>query len=326
MNTHTKKNVGTGSEEMFERPVVLRSGDCIGLIAPSSPFEGDAAKAGIRFLEAKGFRVRHLSGFFNRRKGFLAGEDEQRAEEVRLMFEDPEVKAIFVVRGGYGALRILERLDPEVVTSNPKIFMGYSDVTCLLLFLLEACGLVCFHGPLVNEMGSLTALTERYLLRILTEPEPLGTVPLVDSKWIHKGVAKGRLIGGNLSTLCSTLGTPWEVRTEDRILFLEDRGEKPYRIDRMLVQLKQAGKLSSIRGLLFGSMITERHARYGSGDEAVMNEVLFENTKDLGVPVLCGLPVGHGKENIPLPMGVLAELNGEKNRFAVLEAAGKPGG
>ena len=314
------------SEGIIEKPAVLKNGDCIGLIAPSSPFEEDAPKAGIRFLESQGFRVRYLPGMFNRRKGFLAGEDEQRAEEVRLMFDDPDVKAIFVARGGYGALRILDKLDPEAMGRNPKIFMGYSDVTCLLLFLLDRCRFVCFHGPFVNEMGSLSALTESCLLRILTRPESFGPLPLSGSTWIRTGVTRGTLVGGNLSTLCSTLGTPWEVKTEGRILFLEDRGEKPYRIDRMLVQLRQAGKLSSVAGLLFGDMLPGNDAQGRAADKDRMNEVLFENTKDLGVPVLSGLPVGHGEDNIPLPLGVLAELNGKENRFSILEAAGKQSG
>ncbi len=310
--------------ETFEKPRALCPGDRIGLVAPSSPFSEEALRAGIRFLEAQGFRVHYLSDLFARRKGFLAGEDTQRSEEIQYMFEDPEIRAVFVVRGGYGALRIMDRLDPEIIKRNPKIFLGYSDATCLLSFLLERCGLVCFHGPLVVEMGSLSEATEQALLRILTATEPLGDLPLEGAKWIHEGQATGRLVGGNLSVLCSTLGTPWEVETEGRILLLEDRGEKPYRVDRMLVQLRQSKKLTHAAGVLFGDLLAGALEQDASWDKKAMEEVLYENTRDLGIPVIYGLPIGHGKTNIPLPLGALAELNGKENRFSIVESAVTP--
>jgi muramoyltetrapeptide carboxypeptidase len=311
-------------EAPLVKPPVLRRGDCVGLVAPSSPFQQDALKAGIRFLEDEGFLVRHLPDLLVRRKGFLAGGDHERAYELQKMFEDPEVGAVFAVRGGYGAQRILDKLDGALIRSSPKIFLGYSDATCLLTFFLQTARLVCFHGPFANEMGSLSDVTRDCLLRLLTRPEPLGQMPLGEIRWIRKGLARGPIVGGNLSLLCSTLGTAWELETNGRILLLEDRGEKPYQVDRMLVQLKQAGKLSSIAGLLFGEFKgDETDEREGGGEEA-MEEVLRENARGLSVPVACGLPLGHGQHNVPLPLGVLAEIDGSKGRVSVLETAVRP--
>ncbi len=305
----------------YQKPRALKPGDWVGLVAPSSPFPYEPFNSGIKFLQDQGFRVRYLPDLPSRKKGFLAGEDQQRAEELQLMFQDPEVKAILVVRGGYGAQRILDKLDPKIIQQNPKIFWGYSDATCLLSYFLDVCNLICFHGPVLNELGDLSDRTKRFFLNSLTLSEPLGTIPLENAKWIEKGQAKAPLIGGNLSLLCSSLGTPWEIKTSGRILFLEDWGEKPYKIDRMLVQLRQAGKLSSLAGLLFGDFQENKDGSNHIQDSDAIDEVLFENSRDLGVPVVCGLPVGHGKDNIPLPVGVLGELDGQEGRFAILEAA-----
>lgn len=310
-----------GSEDVLLKPPVMKKGDSVGLIAPSSPFEQDAVEAGIRFLRGEGFLVRHLPDLLARRKGFLAGGDQERAAEVEKMFEDPKVKAIFAVRGGYGAQRILDKLDASLIRKHPKIFVGYSDATCLLTFLLQAARMVCFHGPLVNEMGSFSDMTQRFLLRLLTEADPLGPIPARNLGWIRKGLVRAPIVGGNLSLLCSTLGTPWELETKGQILVLEERGERPYRVDRMLVQLRQAGKLSSIAGLLLGEFLGEQPGELEGNEKKAMDEVLCENTKDLGVPVVCGLPLGHGEHNVPLPLGVLAEINGRQGRVSIIEPA-----
>jgi len=310
-----------GSEEVLVKPPLLRKGDCVGLIAPSSPFRQDALDAGIRFLKNEGFRVKQQPDLLERRKGFLAGGDRDRADEIDRMFEDPEVNAVFVVRGGYGAQRILDRLDAGRIRRHPKIFLGYSDATCLLTFLLQTVRMVCFHGPLVNEMGFLSDVTRSFLLRLLTRAEPLGPIPVGDIRWIRKGYVRAPIVGGNLSLLCSTLGTPWELEPAGKILFLEDRGEKPYRVDRMLVQLRQAGKLSSIAGLLLGEFLGAQPGEQEGREKKAMDEVLEGNTKDLGIPVACGLPLGHGRDNVPLPLGIPAEMDGGEGRVSILEPA-----
>lgn len=311
-------------EDELLKPPVLSRGDCVGLVAPSSPFLQDALESGIRFLRKEGFRVRHLPDLMSRKKGFLAGADDERAREIQEMFEDPEVRAVFAVRGGYGAQRILDRLDAASIRRHPKIFLGYSDATCLLTFFLQAARLVCFHGPFVNEMGSLSDVTRRWLIQVLTTAEALGPMPVGKLRWVRKGLARGPIVGGNLSLLCSTLGTAWELETAGRILFLEDRGEKPYRVDRMLVQLKQAGKFSSIAGLLFGEFQGNEAVGIEDRDRDAMDEVLTENTRDLCVPVAHGLPLGHGRHNVPLPLGVVAEIDGTEERVSILEPALRP--
>jgi muramoyltetrapeptide carboxypeptidase len=311
-------------EDPLVKPPVLRKGDCVGLVAPSSPFQQDTLEAGVHFLQEQGFVVRHLPDLLSRKRGFLAGGDDERADEIRKMFEDPEVQAVFAVRGGYGAQRILDRLDADLMRKSPKIFLGYSDATCLLTFLHQKARLVCFHGPLVNEMGFLSEVTRTFLVRLLTCAEPLGPLPFGDLRWIRKDLARGPIVGGNLSLLCSTLGTAWELETDGRILFLEDRGEKPYRVDRMLLQLRQAGKLSSLAGLLFGEFQVDSNEEPQVSDKKAMDEVLHENTRGLGVPVACGLPLGHGKHNVPVPLGVLAEVSGAEGRVSILESAVGP--
>jgi muramoyltetrapeptide carboxypeptidase len=306
------------------KPPALKRGDLVAVVAPSSPSEQGRLLAGIRHLQAKRFRVRYLPDLLHRRRRFLAGDDEERAEELRLMFEDPEVRAIFVARGGYGAQRLLDRLDPQVIRRNAKIFLGYSDVTALLFFMVERCGLVCFHGPLVTEMSTLSPWTERVLFRALTSPEPAREVPLARSGWIRKGIARGKLVGGNLSTLCATLGTPHEPDTSGKILFLEDRGEKPYRIDRMLVQLKQSGKLAGAAAVLLGDLIPGATAEEADRDDTILREVLFDNLRDLGVPVASGLPAGHGRRNLTLPLGVSVEVDAGRNRLVFLESGVNP--
>jgi len=294
------------------------------MVAPSSPFTESFLSRGVAFLESHGFRVCQLPGIGDRKHAFLAGDDHRRANELMRMFLDPDVDALFAVRGGYGAQRILDLLDPEAIAAHPKIFLGYSDASLLIHFLVDRCGIVCFHGPLATEMGSVTPRTERFLLRALCDPEPMGPYPLDDPMWIRPGVAQGRLIGGNLSVLCATLGTPWEVRTGGRILFLEDCGEKPYRIDRMLVQMKQAGKLSGVAGIVFGDMISRRGEACPPGEREAIFEVLQDHTRGLGVPVLCGLPAGHGPENLTLPMGVRAVIGQGGDAFSLQEGALSP--
>lgn len=308
----------------LQKPRALGRGSRIALVAPSSPFSEAFLRRGIRFLEGHGFCVCHEPRVKKATRDFLAGSDRQRAKELMDRFEDPGVDALFAVRGGYGAQRLLGLLDPERIARNPKLFLGYSDATVLIQFFVNRCGLACLHGPLATEMGTLSGLTGRFLLRALTESAPLGIYPLRDVRWIRKGRASGPLTGGNLTVLCAGLGTPWEAATEGCVLFLEDSGEKPYRIDRMLVQLRQAGKLSGVAAIVFGDVLTARDRVSPSLDGEAVFQVLYDNTRDLGVPVLCGLPAGHGPENLTLPMGVRAEVGGRGGTFALLEAALAP--
>jgi muramoyltetrapeptide carboxypeptidase len=257
---------------------------------------------------------------------YLAGEDIERAGALMEMFMNPEVRVIMAARGGYGSQRILSKLDPELIHSHPKIFVGYSDVTFILLYLLDHCGIVPFHGPMVVEMGDMSGDKEEGLFKALSQAEPLGKIPLRNPVWIKRGFAQGALVGGNLTVICSTLGTPWEIRTEGRILFLEDCGEKPYQIDRMLNQLQLAGKLAAANGLAFGDIVEKGNNGEVSTNPAYEKEVmeiLKDITRDFPGPVLWGLPVGHGSYNITLPLGVEAILDAEQSTLTVSESAVK---
>jgi len=316
------------TERPLLRPRPLGPGDLVGLVAPSSPFPRESLERGIGFLEAHGFRVRVVPEIFESHRGFLAGRDSQRARVLMEMFADPEVRAVMAIRGGYGSLRLLERLEAEGIRKGPKIFLGYSDATAILLYLLDHCGIVSFHGPLVVEMGGpAPSVTEQWLLQALTRTEPLGTVPLEEPVWIRKGCAAGPVVGGNMSVVCSSLGTPWEINTEGRLFFLEECYERPYRIDRMLTQLRLAGKLECAAGIMFGHILPAAWspAESGPADRDTytweVREAIEEATRGFAGPVLVGLPVGHSGVNITLPLGVEGVLDSDQGLFALTEPA-----
>lgn len=315
------------TERPLLRPRPLEPGDLVGLVAPSSPFPRESLERGIRYLEAQGFRVRVVPGIFESHRGYLAGRDSQRAQLLMEMFADPEVRAVMAIRGGYGSQRLLEMLEAENIRKNPKIFLGYSDATAILLYLLDHCGIVPFHGPLVVEMGqSAPSATQWWLLKALTRTEPLGTVPLEEPVWLRKGCATGPVVGGNMSVVCSSLGTPWEINTEGRLFFLEDWGERRYRIDRMLTQLRLAGKLDRAAGLMFGHLLPAALSpESGPADRETytreVREIIEDATRGFGGPVLVGLPVGHSGINITLPLGVEGVLDSDQGLFALTEPA-----
>ena len=302
----------------------LVQGDLIGVVAPSSPFSKDAFEKGIQYLQAKGFRVHAPPAIFNSHRIFLAGSDTDRAGALMDMFVNPEVRAIMAVRGGYGSQRILQKLDARQIRNHPKIFLGYSDITFLLLYLLDSCGIIPFHGPMLIEIGDMAQGTEEQLFMALTREKPLGRIPLRNAVWIKQRRAKGALVGGNLTAICTTLGTPWEIKTKGRLLFLEECGEKPYKIDRMLNQLKIAGTLSAAKGLIFGDILEkdkDGNASTRHSYEKEVLEIVKDVTGDFQGPVLLGLPVGHGGHNITLPLGVEALLDGEQGDLTVTEPA-----
>jgi muramoyltetrapeptide carboxypeptidase len=254
-------------------------------------------------------------------------------------FADPETTAVWCARGGYGVVRILSRIDFEIVRSNPKVFVGFSDITTLHLTMQNRCGLVTFHGPnLQDGFGApedMTATTQAALWRaVLAEEQPvaqqgyafdlrnsyaadLRNSYAADLKASSRGIATGRLTGGNLSVLCGLMGTPYEIETAGRILFLEDVDEPPYRVDRFLSQLSLAGKLQNAAGILLGRFSFDDNP---PPDAPSLLEALFqEYLAPLGIPVLAGFPAGHIKENWTLPMNALVELNADAGSVSVLE-------
>ncbi|MCI0526833.1 MAG: LD-carboxypeptidase, partial [Nitrospira sp.] len=244
--------------------------------------------------------------------------DQRRGEEVSRMFADPDVQGIFCARGGYGSARTLRYVDEEMIEKNPKVFLGYSDITSFLLYGYTRCSLVTFHGPMVtiDLYKPMTHRTRVSLLNVLTQPRPLQD--RVDLKILKGGFAEGILLGGCLSILIHSLGTCYEPDFRGKILFLEDVDEPPYRIDRMLTHLKNAGKLQRAAAIVFGEMI-RCHPSPENG--YLLEEVISEVLQDLNVPILLGFPSGHTSEDsLTLPMGVKARVDGDQGQLIILEA------
>jgi muramoyltetrapeptide carboxypeptidase len=304
------------------KPRALQPGDTVGIVAPGSNIKRELLEAGCAQLKALGYKPFYFDSIFEHDL-YFAGSVERRARELEEMFSRPEVRAILCARGGYGANYLLGLLDRLEIERHPKIFCGYSDVTTLLTFFADAAGFVTFHGPMITKdfaredgldlaswNAALTGLSEWTL--------DLG--PEAGVKALVEGSTEGTLYGGCLSLLVASLGTPYEIQTADTILFLEDVGEKPYRIDRMLMHLKLAGKLADVRGIIFGEMLD---CVQNDDQGYALEEVILRIVGDLGVPVAYGLRSGHvSRQNITLPIGVRASLNvGREVSLKFLEAA-----
>ncbi|QDR82399.1 S66 peptidase family protein [Sporomusa termitida] len=306
------------------KPRRLRPGATLGVIAPAGPGNQEQTAAGIAWLEQAGFRIKPGTTV-SQELGYLAGPDALRAADLQAMFADPAVDGIICLRGGYGTMRLLELLDYDLIRQNPKVFVGYSDITALHTSIGQRAGLITFHGPMVaSDMGKeLPLYTWDYFLQAVTAPAPLGLIanpPLApDPAFIVPGTAAGPLTGGNLSLLAATLGTPYEIDTAGKILCLEEVGEAPYRIDRLLTQLSLAGKLQAAAGIVFDVCADcETEAKPPSFTIA---EVLAERLGSLGKPVLINLHFGHTADKATLPLGVNATLRPEDGGLVITEAA-----
>ena len=294
----------------LRKPRPLQPGELIALVGPSGPAPREKLEAGIAYLEERGYRVRPGRHLFERHH-YLAGSDAQRAADLRQAFADPGVRAIFCARGGYGTGRLLDRLDYEAIAADPKIVLGFSDTTGLHLALQAHCGLVCFTGGLVSMdlADERDPFTEEWLWRTLTHTEPLGALPLGgELKVLRPGRAVGPLRGGCLSLLCSLMGTSYVPDLAGAILLLEDVDEYPYRLDRMLNHLRLAGVLERLSGLVLGQFkdcfTPEEMVR--SPD---LEEMVLELTEGLDLPVVTGVPYGHFRRRLVLPLGVEAVLD-----------------
>jgi muramoyltetrapeptide carboxypeptidase len=294
------------------RPPRLKPGDTIGIVAPAGPFDPEKFMKGKAVLESMGFQTFFDEDIFQKH-GFLAGTDSQRLEQVNRLFADPCVQAIICARGGYGSMRILPFLDFEAIQTHPKIFLGFSDVSALLSVLCDQCGLITFHGPLVTTLAKATEKTIVAMKTALTSDAPLVLIP-EDGQVIKSGVCSGLVTGGNLTTLCHLVGTPYAPNFKGKILFFEDVGEMPYRIDRMLTQMKMAGCFKEIAGLILGTF----------KDCGQLNEIVgIFNTifEDANIPILAGFNMGHGEHNLTIPMGLGATLDTDKKRLLFHEPA-----
>ena len=301
----------------LRKPPRLHPGDTIGVVSPAAAVSEEKLHRGCRTLEQLGFTVRLGAHVLDRHR-YLAGTDAARITDLAALWSDPTVQAVFCSRAGYGSGRLLPLLDLSALSRTPKIFLGFSDVTLLLNTFVQHLGLVCFHGPVVagEFADGLTPRSQTHLLNLFTTG--FGEESLAFSTTLRAGVGEGRLVGGCLSVLVATLGTPFALDTDGAILFIEDIGEKPYRIDRMLTQLKQAGKLDHLAGVIFGEM---KSCLGDTTDPALLLSVIVELFADYDYPVGFGLPAGHEGENFALPLGVQVRLDTHRHTLTFLESA-----
>jgi muramoyltetrapeptide carboxypeptidase len=301
------------------RPAALRRGGKIGILAPASSFNREAFLAGCNRLQEMGYEPVYSQDIFER-DIYFAGSVERRAHEFHEFWRRDDIAALICVRGGYGSNYLLEKIDYGMLAKHPKIFLGSSDITSLLTAIYDRTGLIGFHGPMVAKDiadGTFDAASWESALQGAAN----WTIPSSGIEVLRPGKAAGRLYGGCLSMLAASLGTPFEIQTNDTILFIEDVGEKPFRIDRMLVQLRLAGKLDKVRGFVFGEMLDCAPPK---GETYTLQQVIMRVLADYDVPVVYGLKSGHVTSgNITLPMGVQAELKAEgaNVNLRILEAA-----
>ena len=321
----------SSAAETFIRPRVLKPGDTVGLITPSTYVsDPDTLATADRTVKYFGLKAKWGKNV-RQRDGYLGGSVEQRLDDVHAMFRDPEINAVFAVRGGYGSAQLLDRIDYALIRSHPKIFLGYSDITALHLAINKKAGLVTFHGPVV--LSRFTDYTQNYFRRALFETNPIGIVtnppessplrPAHTLRTVRPGSARGPLIGGNLTLMSTTMGTPYEIETRGRILFLEDVDEEPYRIDRMLTQLRLAGKLDAAAGIIVGECADCRPKDYKPSFNSTfsLGEIVDNILGSLKIPVLSGLTFGHTDDQVTLPEGVMATLDADKQQLIIEESA-----
>ena len=296
------------------KPPALCPGDTIGIVAPASNVNRDDLEVGCDALRRAGYKPFYFESIFEQDL-YFAGSAERRTRELEEMFARNEVKAILCARGGYGANYLLQSLNLGLVKSHPKIFVGYSDATCLLTYFSDVAGLVTFHGPMAAKDWAHEGGVDLASWQAALSGTAPWNVDLGDAAGLAEGKGEGIFYGGCLSILVASLGTPYEVRTDGTILFLEDVATKPYQIDRMLMQLKLAGKFKGVRGLVFGEMVD---CRQTSNQGYELEDVVLRIVEELGIPVIYGVRSGHvSAGNITLPFGVRASVSVHAGRVGL---------
>ncbi|WHT48823.1 LD-carboxypeptidase [Sporosarcina thermotolerans] len=300
------------------RPKRLQPGDTIGIIAPSSPPNQESLERSLTFLEQLGLKWK-FGKHINNTYGYLAGTDDERLQDMEDMFADPSINGIICAGGGYGSARFTDRLDLQLIRENPKIFWGFSDITFLHTAMGLYSNLVTFHGPMLascvgkDTFHELSAkmfmqLFEPMELHYTEDISPLGTV--------SGDVAQGEIVGGNLSLLADTMGTKFEVETKGKLLFIEDVGEEPYRVDGMLNQLRMAGSFSDAAGIIIGDFSEIELKK--TKNSLTMDEVFDHYFGDIGKPAVKGFKIGHCEPHFAIPLGVEAKLDGNKKTLTIL--------
>ena len=299
----------------LRKPPMLRPGDLVGLVAPASPLSDDEIARGVRQVESLGLKTR-LGAHARAQNGYLAGTDAQRAADFNAMARDGSVKAIFALRGGYGTMRILDELDYHALRADPKIVLGFSDMTAVLNAVSVRSGLVTFHGP-VASLSTFDATESAWLKRALMSREPIGSLRADGITRLHGGRATGPLAGGNLSLVAALSGTPYAVPTDGALLFLEETHEEPYRVDRMLTQLQLAGDFRDAAGVVFGAC---SHCD-ASGPALSLDQIYADTIGSAPRPSITGAKIGHITDQWVLPIGIPATLDADARTLTVQESA-----
>lgn len=329
LNPFTFASTSLIDEPPVIKPPRLKSGDKLGIVAPGSYISEEELQDSIKNLNQLGFETTHSEKILLQ-SGYFAGSDKDRADDLMEKFLDKSVKGIVCARGGYGCSRILPMLDYDVIRSNPKALIGYSDITALLYGIYQKSGLITFHGPVGTS--SFNDYSVDNFKRVLMNPERSKTFKNSTSgedenvygvTSIVKGKGKGRLVGGNLSIMVSLIGTEYDVDYSGKIIFIEEVGEEPYRVDRMLTQLIQAGKFDHAAGIMMG-IFRKCEVKENSDLTAKsfnLMEVLQDRFGNFKIPVVYGMSFGHVKDKFTIPFGALAELDANKHTFTLLEKA-----
>ena len=310
------------------KPKRLSPGDTIGVVSPASPSENRSEiQRAKEYLENLGYQV-VIGKNVNKTKGFTAASEQDRIDDIHEMFRRDDIDAVFVTQGGYGSAQLIRNLDFDLIRNHPKIFTGFSDITSLHLAINKFTGLVTFHSPGMARFNDeeLTEYTKESFFRTLGNVEPAGEIKKTDpKKWltsIHGGVVEAPVIGGNLTLICATLGTPYEIDCKGKILFFEEVETEPWTFDHMLSHLRNAGKLDDAAGFLIGHCEGCAPNKYEPGFlcDTSIEDVLYYYLEPLKKPALFGLPMGHGEDLATLPIGVMARLDADQKTFTVLES------
>lgn len=314
---------GDSASRSFIRPKALKKGDTIGVIAPAGyVYDKTSVEEFEKILDKKGFKA-VFGNTIHSQYGYFSGSDDFRAREVNSMFENPEIDGIIAMRGGWGCARILDKIDYKMIAKNPKVLMGYSDITALLIGIYVKSRLITFHG--LMGYSTWDDFSTSYFDQVVMEGKKVlfkSPEDDTDHFTINAGKAKGRLIGGNLTVVSSIVGSDYLPDWSDKILFIEEIGEEPYRVDRMLTQLKLAGILGQLKGIIFGKC---RRCEAEFPDRALtLGQVLDENFKEFKIPAFYGASFGHIQRKFTLPIGIEVEMDADTGIVKQLESAVLP--
>jgi muramoyltetrapeptide carboxypeptidase len=308
----------------YIKPKKLQKGDVIGIISPaSSPEDSNLATKGIRYIESLGYHV-EIGKNIGKNRGYLAGTEEERGEDIHQMFSDKKIKAIFCMRGGYGAFRLLDKINYRLIRNNPKILVGFSEITSLQMAFLQKANLITFAGPMVipNFSKDVSPYTEENFWRIITSNKKPGRLKLPeDDKLpnINPGNVSGRVVGGNLAVFVSLIGTKYLPDLKNKILLLEDVGEYPYKVDRMMNQLRLTKTFKNVKGIILGSFV-DCFEHDPNKKTLTLGEIMDDYLGETKLPVVYSFPHGHIKDFITVPIGINIKLNATRGFIEFTES------